>query len=105
MDGIWHPIAASRDIGERQLYACEVHGIPILVVRLDGDLAAVVNRCSHQQAQLSCGRLRGRAIMCPLHGARFDLATGECIGSGYPSLETLAIREADGEVQVRVTSE
>lgn len=102
MDGTWHKVAKSADLGERQLCAFEVESVPVLIVRSDGALVAVVDACPHQQALLSSGRLRGRTIMCPLHGARFDLKTGECVGGAYPGLKTLAIREADGEVSVKI---
>jgi nitrite reductase/ring-hydroxylating ferredoxin subunit len=36
----------------------------------------VENRCSHREEKLTGGRIRRGQIMCPVHGARFDLRTG-----------------------------
>ncbi len=54
------------DIGE--------HGI--VVCRVAGTLYALPDNCSHRDAKLSEGRLRGALLTCPLHGAQFDVRTG-----------------------------
>ena len=48
----------------------------MLVCRFGGEFYAVENRCSHRNERLSGGRIRRGQIMCPVHGARFDLRTG-----------------------------
>ena len=41
--------------------------------------------------------------MCPLHGARFEVATGRCIGAAYPDLRTFPVRvNGDGMIEVAV---
>jgi len=37
---------------------------------------AIVDECSHDSAQISGGELAGQEIVCPRHGARFNLKTG-----------------------------
>jgi 3-phenylpropionate/trans-cinnamate dioxygenase ferredoxin subunit len=47
---------------------------------LDGEVYAVIDRCSHRDFPLSTGTLHGGAtIECSWHGARFDLKTGRAI--------------------------
>ncbi|MEJ2867939.1 bifunctional 3-phenylpropionate/cinnamic acid dioxygenase ferredoxin subunit [Actinomycetospora sp. OC33-EN08] len=43
----------------------------------DGELHAIEDSCTHQDAALSDGYLEGCFIECPLHAALFDLRTGE----------------------------
>jgi nitrite reductase/ring-hydroxylating ferredoxin subunit len=50
------------------------HGV--IVCRVAGTLYAVPDNCSHRDAKLSEGRLRGSLLTCPLHGAQFDVRTG-----------------------------
>jgi len=69
------PIAELRE-GERRAVAAD--GLAILLVCVEGSVYAVDNRCSHANAKLEAGRLRGHQIACPLHGARFDVRTGRC---------------------------
>ena len=48
----------------------------VAVFNVDGELHAVEDRCSHQEAYLSDGWAEGCEVECPLHGATFDLRTG-----------------------------
>jgi len=73
----------------------------IVVCRVGGDLFALTDNCSHADTPLSEGRLRGFGLTCPLHGASFDVRTGE--HSGPPAWEGVAshsITEADGVASV-----
>lgn len=55
----------------------EVDGTEILVCNTKDKIFAVRNLCSHAHETLECGRVRNGWISCPVHGARFDLETGE----------------------------
>ena len=48
----------------------------IAVFNADGELYAIDDTCSHQDASLSEGWLEGCFVECPLHAASFDLRTG-----------------------------
>jgi 3-phenylpropionate/trans-cinnamate dioxygenase ferredoxin subunit len=48
----------------------------VAVFNADGELYAIEDRCSHQEAYLSDGWVEGRLVECPLHAAVFDLRTG-----------------------------
>jgi 3-phenylpropionate/trans-cinnamate dioxygenase ferredoxin subunit len=50
---------------------------PIAVFNADGDVRAIDDTCTHQDASLSEGWLEGCFVECPLHAASFDLRTGE----------------------------
>ncbi len=49
----------------------------ILLAHPSLGLCAVDDRCPHMSAPLSIGSLDGCVVACPLHGGRFDLATGD----------------------------
>lgn len=49
---------------------------PVAVFNADGELFAVDDTCSHQDASLSEGWLEGCFVECPLHASTFDLRTG-----------------------------
>ena len=55
------------------------HGV--LVCRVAGRLHAIEDNCSHRDARLSEGRLRGHLVTCPLHGAQFDVRDGSHRGA------------------------
>ena len=54
-----------------------VEGVDVLICQVEGNFYALHNQCSHARQKLSQGRLRGFEVICPLHGARFDVRSGE----------------------------
>jgi len=55
-------------------------GVPVAVVRSDGEIYAIHDTCSHAEVSLSEGEVDGQTIECWLHGSRFDLVTGRPTG-------------------------
>jgi 3-phenylpropionate/trans-cinnamate dioxygenase ferredoxin subunit len=68
-----------------------VAGVPVLLCHSDDRIFAVRNECSHAHEALDCGRMKYGWISCPVHGARFDLETGEPLNP--PATEPLTIFE------------
>ena len=66
------------DIGDRR----------ILLANVGGQFYAVDDTCTHEDASLSSGALRGEWVKCPLHGSRFNVRTGEVVEE--PASERLA---------------
>jgi len=71
-------VAAVSEIAPGSLHACVAGGTSICLARTsEGAFYALRDLCSHEQTPLSDGDLVGDQVECPLHGSRFDLATGE----------------------------
>jgi len=68
------PIAS---LANRKPSLFQLDGEPICVAKIDGEIFAVGDICSHQNVSLSEGEVVGYDIECWLHGSRFDLRTGE----------------------------
>jgi nitrite reductase/ring-hydroxylating ferredoxin subunit len=98
----YHRAAPDSEIGENGVIGVILNGWPVALCRADGKLFAVVDKCTHANSELSGGRVRRGSIMCPLHGARFELASGKCIGAPYRPLKTFALRVTDGWIEVAV---
>src|SRR3954466_9243297 len=54
--------------------------VPVAVFNADGELFAIDDTCTHQDASLSEGWLEDCMVECPLHAASFDLRTGKPTG-------------------------
>ncbi|HEX7384683.1 MAG TPA: non-heme iron oxygenase ferredoxin subunit [Burkholderiaceae bacterium] len=75
---------------------------PILVVNLDGDLYALEDKCTHEDFELSAGPIDGDQIECTLHGARFDLRTGEALcAPAYTPVAKFPVKREDGAIWTR----
>ena len=51
--------------------------IDLAIVRVDDEIFAITDQCSHGHVPLSEGDVAGTTIECYLHGATFDLRTGK----------------------------
>jgi 3-phenylpropionate/trans-cinnamate dioxygenase ferredoxin subunit len=69
-------IATVNEIPPGQKKIVEVDGVEIVLVNLDGTLYAVEDVCTHDGGPLGEGKLAGHELICPRHGARFDVRTG-----------------------------
>lgn len=105
MSNTWLPLMDEADFPAEGKASALLGGWHVLVARTETGLAAVNDRCTHQAALISNGRVRRGAIMCPLHGARFELATGRCLGGAYPDLRTFPVRVEGGMIEVSVPTQ
>jgi nitrite reductase/ring-hydroxylating ferredoxin subunit len=56
----------------------EVNGLEIALFNVDGNYYAIDNVCPHRQGPLIRGKIDQLGVLCPMHGWRFELSTGEC---------------------------
>jgi len=94
-------VASVDDIGPGEKRIIDVEGTPIVVIHLDGEFYAVEDVCTHDGGPLGEGKLDGHELVCPRHGARFDVRTGEA--TKMPAFEPVAtyeVRVEDGGVWV-----
>jgi 3-phenylpropionate/trans-cinnamate dioxygenase ferredoxin subunit len=101
MEQAWHRFCALGDLGPGKMSTRILAGREVLVCRLDEGVFAVQDRCSHAEARMSEGRLRGCRLTCPLHGAAFDLRDGRVLGRPATlPLQTFPVRIEEGFVEV-----
>ena len=75
--------------------------VPVAVFNADGELFAIDDTCTHQDASLSEGWLEDCMIECPLHAASFDLRTGKPTGPpAKRPVRTYPVLVEDGVVYV-----
>ena len=80
-----------------------VNGIEVLLCNTRDTVFAVRNLCSHAYEALDCGRMKNGWIACPVHGARFDLETGEPINPpATMPIETYKVRIEGDAIAVEV---
>jgi nitrite reductase/ring-hydroxylating ferredoxin subunit len=72
-------IAKTVDIPAGQMKSFVVDGKEVLVFNDGGNFYAMGRYCTHLHGDLSHGKLEGRTITCPRHGAQFDITTGRCL--------------------------
>jgi 3-phenylpropionate/trans-cinnamate dioxygenase ferredoxin component len=101
--GRWYDVASIDELSPGSRRVVDADGVNVAVFNLDGDYFAVKDECPHDGGVLSNGTLDGEVIVCPRHGARFSVRTGEVLGPpAYEDLHTYPVRIAYGIVQIEV---
>ncbi len=98
--------AQPQKLRENEFRASALADGQIAMVRVDGENVAVYHvgdrffatqeACTHQGGPLSEGTLQGDCITCPIHGSRFDVATGAVVrGPATQPLKTYLVEVKD----------
>ena len=94
-------VAGEHEIGEGERRVFELDGSRVLICRIEGSLFALEDVCSHDDGPLGEGTLEGHEIVCPRHGARFDVRTGEVLAMpAVVGIATFPVQVREGRVLV-----
>jgi 3-phenylpropionate/trans-cinnamate dioxygenase ferredoxin subunit len=95
------PVAHKSAIAPGTTQRVEVDGVGVLLCNVAGELYAVEDVCTHDGGELDASELDGCRIMCPRHGALFDVTTGKALTLPAVSpLPTYPVRIAGDDVFV-----
>lgn len=98
----WVKAALPSELAPGQWRVVDVEGTQIVVFNIDGDYHAIEDVCTHDGGQLTGGEIQGDQIVCPRHGARFCIRTGEALTApAYEATAKFPVRIQNGELQVR----
>ena len=96
------PVLADSDLPEGKLVRVEVAGLPILLVRRQGNIHALSATCSHLSGPLDEGKLDDCSVSCPWHNSRFALDDGRVLdGPATFPQPVYATRIRDGQIEIR----
>jgi 3-phenylpropionate/trans-cinnamate dioxygenase ferredoxin subunit len=81
MDGVqqfrYIQVTSAQEIPEGERLFFEIDGLPIVLFALGGNFYATSDQCSHDGGPIGEGQIEGNEIICPRHGARFDIRNGK----------------------------
>jgi len=95
------PVADVDEILNGERLFLEVGEEYLVVFNIAGDYYAIADLCSHDDGPLGDGELAGHEVVCPRHGARFDVRSGKALT--LPALEDIPaypVRVRDGQIEV-----
>lgn len=70
-------VAEINSLQEGKGYCVKVGGVNLVLVKTQGAVRAIENRCPHLGLPIGRGKIEGGEIVCPFHGSRFNIQTGE----------------------------
>lgn len=102
----WTEIAGVDAIPPNSMRCFELASRRILLAFSDGQYYASDEMCTHEDASLCTGSLKGHFVKCPLHGSRFDLISGDALDDpANEPLRTYAVKVENDLIFVNLTQE
>lgn len=91
-------------VPENKVSCFELDGQSIAVARVKGEFYAVINKCSHAEQTFENGRVRGYKLICPLHGAIFDIRDGSVLSPpAFNPIKTYPLKIEGEEIHIDLT--
>ncbi len=102
----FHPALPLAELPQGRMRCVALAGREVLICHTREGIFAVDNICTHAFARMDEGRLRGVRLICPLHGASFDVRDGRVLGPpASRPLPTCQVRVVEGMIEVALAPE
>jgi nitrite reductase/ring-hydroxylating ferredoxin subunit/uncharacterized membrane protein len=99
----WTDVAAESAVTTEPRLV-DAAGVPVLLMRYEGQLVALDDRCTHRGGPLHEGPIEAGCVTCPWHGSRFRLTDGSVVrGPATRPAPAFEVRVGGDRVQVRAT--
>ncbi len=96
-------VANSREIQANKVYCFNINDTAILLCKVNDEYYAVHNKCTHADATFDKGRLRSHKLLCPLHGAIFDVRDGSVLSPpAFQALQTYEVITDGAKIKVKI---
>ncbi len=95
----WIRVCGADEIDDEDVIRFDSGGRTFAVYRTPDGYFATDGFCTHEEQHLADGLVVGRVIECPLHGGRFDVASGKALSAPVcTDLRTHDVKVEDGQV-------
>jgi 3-phenylpropionate/trans-cinnamate dioxygenase ferredoxin component len=99
-------IAPAAELPNGERLFLEVGGRAIVIFNIAGQFFAIGDICTHDDGPLGDGDLEGYNIVCPRHGAEFDVRTGKVMQMpAVVDVPAYPVKVVDGMIQVGLPKE
>ena len=101
--GEFFKVAKTSEIPQGEKKLDEDDFVPVAIFNVSGEYYAIEDVCTHDGGPLAEGKLEGEEIMCPRHGARFNVKTGQALCMpAFESVECYEVKIENDELYVCV---
>jgi 3-phenylpropionate/trans-cinnamate dioxygenase ferredoxin subunit len=96
-------IAPASELPADERMFVTIEDKPIVIFNIAGNLYAIGDVCTHDEGPLGDGEIEGCDIICPRHGARFDIRTGKTMGlPAVVDIPAYPVRVRDGMIEIGI---
>ncbi|MDA0829911.1 MAG: non-heme iron oxygenase ferredoxin subunit [Burkholderiales bacterium] len=98
----WQKVCSVTDVQLGKWCQTDLDGTIVVIYNLDGQFFAIEDVCTHDGAILSGCPLEGDEVVCPRHGARFSVKTGEALSApAWEATATFPIKIENDHILIR----
>lgn len=102
-DYSFYTVAKVEDLPPGERLFVEIGDVSIVVFNIAGKYFAIGDICTHDDGPLGDGELDGHQIICPRHGARFDVRNGKVLSlPAVVDIPTYPVRVTEDDIEVGV---
>lgn len=102
-DYSFYAVAKVEDLPPGERLFVEIGDVSIVVFNIAGKYFAIGDVCTHDDGPLGDGELDGHQIICPRHGARFDVRNGKVLSlPAVVDIPTYPVRVTEDDIEVGV---
>lgn len=95
------PVASVEELPPGERLFLEIEGEPIVVFNIGGEFFAIRDECTHDGGPIGEGDIEDHEIICPRHGARFDLRTGKALTlPAVVDVPAYRVRVREGQIEI-----
>ena len=99
-------IAPASELPNGERLFVDVGDRPIVIFNIAGQLFAIGDVCSHDDGPLGDGMIEGFNVVCPRHGAEFDVRSGKVMQMpAVVDIPAYPVRVVEGMIQVGIPKE
>ena len=96
-------VAEHDELGDGERIQFEIDGVAIALFKIAGEYYAIADLCSHDDGLVAEGEIEGHEVICPRHGAHFDLRNGKALTMpAVVDIPAYPVRVDEGEVLVGI---
>ncbi len=99
----FYEIASIEDLPNGERIFLDIGNEPVVVFNIAGGLFAIGDVCTHDSGPLGDGEVDGYEVICPRHGARFDVRSGKA--THLPAVAptpSYPVRVINGKIEIGV---
>ena len=96
-------VATLDQLPENQIVCVQTDVVPLVLIRRGAKVYALENTCSHAAVSFDDGHIEGDTLVCPMHGASFDIASGDALQlPATEAIEVFETRIVDDAIEVNL---
>jgi len=96
-------IAPAAELPDGERMFIDIGDVPIVIFNIAGQLFAIGDVCTHDDGPLGDGDIEGFNVVCPRHGAEFDVRTGKVTSMpAVVDIPAYSVRIVDGKIEIGI---